>query len=268
MGKLSSVAFCTLMVCILVVNVGIALATEAGYGNVVEPYSGAAVTVDGKWGSGEWTTDGAWIDNRFNVSNSRFGYKMDMSTGAYYMSWLVEWHDTTNDATDKWILCIDGAYDGAATPQADDVKIEITGHRDLTVSAGTGTGWGANSSTLAAAVKWKDSLATSSYDAVNHWVVEIQADKASLGAWGQSPPPEGFYVAMYDASSPTQIASWPPGTPVNVPSRWGAITDYTGTIPEGLTVGFLVLLSSAAVLLGSFFVRRRRIVNNSAMAIR
>jgi hypothetical protein len=268
MRKFSSIALCTLTLCILLlaVNIGTVLASQAGY-NVTEVYGGGAITLDGKWGSGEWPTDGAWIDNRFNVSNARFAYKMDSSTGAYLMSWLLEWHDTTNDAGDIWIICIDGSADGGTAPQADDVKIQITGHQSLSVFAGTGTAWGANSSTLAAVVKWKDSLTTSTYDAVNHWVVEVQADKGSLGAWGANPPPEGIYEAMYDAST-NQWTSWPPAQSPNVPNNWGLIATYDTTVPEGLTVGVLVLLSSAAVLLGSFFVRKRRLVNNSTMAIR
>jgi hypothetical protein len=267
MRKVASIVFCTLTLCVLLltVSIGNALASEAGY-SITEVYGGAAVTVDGKWGSGEWATDNSWIDNRFNVTNSRFAYKMD-STTAYYMSWLVEWHDTTNDAGDRWIICIDGLADGGTAPQADDVRIEIVGHQSLTVSAGTGTGWGANSSTLASAVRWKDSMATSSYDAVSHWVLEVQADKGSLGAWGANPPPEGTYVAMYDASN-TQAAAWPSGTPVNVPNRWGLIATYDTTVPEGLTLGVLVLLSSAVIMLGSFFVRKRRLTNSPAAIIR
>ena len=266
MKKIVSVVLCTLMLSSLIL-VGTALAAEAGY-SITEVYGGGAVTVDGKWGSGEWPTDGAWIDNRFNASNSRFAYKMDSSSGAYFMSWLVEWHDTTNDAGDRWIICIDGSADGGTAPQADDVKIEIVGHKDLTISAGTGTGWGPNSSTLAGAVKWKDSLATSSYDAVNHWVLEVAADKGSLGAWGANPPPEGIYEAMYDASNPNVWAAWPAGSPVNVPNRWGTIATYDTTVPESLSLGVLVLLSSAAIMLGSFFVRKRRLANSPLTTIR
>ncbi len=269
MKKFSSIALCTLALCILLLTVtlGTAVASYAGY-SITEVYGGGAITLDGKWtSSSEWPLDGAWIDNRFNASNSRLAYKMDNSGGSYLMSWLVEWHDTTTDAGDIWLLTIDGSADGGATPQADDVKIQITGHQSLSVFAGTGTTWGPNSSALASAVKWKDSLTTSSYDAVNHWIVEIQADKGALGAWGANPPPEGFYVAMFDAST-NQWASWPPAQSPNVPNNWGLIGEYGGSVPEGLTVGVLVLLSSAAVLLGSFFVRKRRLVNSAAMAIR
>jgi hypothetical protein len=269
MRKSSSITLCTLTLCILLlaVNIGTVLASQAGY-SITEVYGGGAITLDGKWtSSSEWPLDGAWIDNRFNVSNARYAYKMDTNAGPYQMSWLIEWHDTTNDAGDIWILCIDGAADGGTAPQTDDVKIQITGHQSLSVFAGTGTTWGANSSSLAAVPKWKDSLTTSSYDAVNHWIVEIYADKGSLGAWGANPPPEGFYIAMYDATA-NQWTSWPPGQSPNSPNNWGLIATYDTTVPEGLTVGVLVLLSSAAVLLGSFFVRKRRIGNSAVIAIR
>jgi hypothetical protein len=131
MGKLVSVAFCTLMLCVLllIVNIGPALASITGY-DVTEVYGGSAITVDGIWTSGEYPTDGSWIDNRFNVSNARFAYKMDSVSvsGSYLMTWAVDWHDTTNDAGDVWVICIDGSANGGATPQSDDVMIRITGH--------------------------------------------------------------------------------------------------------------------------------------------
>jgi hypothetical protein len=265
MRKDTSIAFCTLMLCILLlmVNIGTALASMAGY-SVTEVYGGGAITLDGIWTSAEWPTDGAWIDTRFNVSNARLGYKMDSNTGAYLMSWAVDWHDTTNDAGDVWIVCIDGSADGGAAPQTDDVKIQITGHTTLAVFAGNGTGW---SPMTTSAVTWKDKLGTSPYDSSTHWTLEVQADKGALGAWGANPPPEGFYVAMYDAST-SQWASWPPAQSANVPNNWGLIATYDTTVPESLSLGVLVLLSSAAILLGSFFVRKRRLANSPATTIR
>jgi hypothetical protein len=260
--RVVSIALCALVLCslILMVNAGTAVASEAGY-SISEAYTTSAVTVDGKWGSGEWSD--AWIEFRVNISNARFAYKMDANTGAYLMSWLVEFHDTTNNAGDIWRICIDGSADGGSAPQADDVKIEIVGHSNLTVYAGTGTTWARLSTT---AVTWKDSLATSTYDAVNHYVLEVQADKGALGAWGASPPPEGFCVQMYDAGNPSQgWGAWPP-TSSDVPSRWGLIADYMGSIPEGLSSGVLVILSAVAVLVGSFLVRKRARLVNRPMA--
>ena len=259
MEKIRFVAFGTLTLCVLlfIVNIGPALASYAGY-NVTEVYGGSSITRDGTWTSAEYPTDGSWIDTRFNVSNARLSYKMDSGSGTYLMSFAVDWHDTTNDAGDIWIICIDGNADGGAAPQADDVKIQITGHTTLATFAGSGTGWNPLTTT---AVTWKDKLGTSPYDSSTHWTLEVQADKGSLGAWGANPPPEGFYVAMYDASTNTW-ASWPSGQSPNVPNNWGSIATYDTTVPESLTVGAMLLLTSTAIILGSVFARKRLRVAN------
>ncbi len=259
MKKVVSVAFCTLLLCTLplLVNVGTTMATESGY-QITEAYTTTAVTVDGKYGSGEWTD--AWIEFRLNATNARFAYKMDTNAGPYLMSWLLEFHDTTNDAGDRWQISIDGSADGGTAPNSNDVKFEIEGHTTLKTYVGTGTGWSASS----IALTWKDNLTTSIYDSVNHYVFELQFDKGST-AWGANPPPHGLRVAMYDASNTTQgWVSWPP-TPADNPSRWGLIFDYQATVPESLSLGVLVLLSSVAVVVGSFFVRKRSKLSDSPL---
>ena len=253
----SLIAFCVLlMLCSLLflVNVRTAMASEPGY-TLTEAYTTTAVTVDGKWTSTTEWSDG-WLTPIYNT-NARWVYKMDTNAGPYLMSFLLEFPDNTNDAGDRWQICIDGGNDGGSAPNTNDVKIEIVGHTTLNVYAGNGTGW---SPLTTSAVTWKDSLTTSSYIPANHYVLEVQANKASLGDWGANPPPHGVYVAMYDASNVTQgWIAWPPTSPDN-PSRWGLIADYTGTIPEGFGFGLAALLSSVAVLAGYFGLRKRRIV--------
>ena len=253
-----SIAFCLLMLCslLVIVNIGTVFATEPGYTNIVEAYTTSAVTVDGKWGGtngAEWAD--AWLEKQFPTGvNARWAYKMDSNSGAYLMSWLLEFHDTTNDAGDIWRICIDGSADGGPAPNSNDHKIEIIGHTTLNVYIGNGTGWSPQTTT---AVTWNNSLTTSPYDAVNHWVLEVQANKGALGEWGANPPPHGVYVGMYDASNTTQgWVQWPATTPDN-PSRWGLIATYQESIPEGLNIGIAVLLTSFAVIVGSYYLRKR-----------
>ena len=255
----SLIAFCVLMLCslLLLVNLKIVVASEPGY-TLTEAYTTTAVTLDGKWTSGaEWSD--AYILPIIGTTlgtNGIWAYKMDSNSGTYLMSFLIESPDNTNDAGDRWQICIDGAADGGSAPNSNDIKIEIEGHTTLKVYAGNGAGW---SSLTTSAITWKDSLATSSYNPANHYILEVQADKGSLGSWGANPPPSGVYVAMYDASNPSQgWKAWPPTSPDN-PNRWGLIADYTGTIPEGFGFGLAGLLSSVVVLAGYFGFRKRRI---------
>jgi len=252
------VAFFVLMLCslLLLINAGTIKATEPGYDYIIEAYTVSDVTVDGNWAAGEW--EDAWIEY-LDPYDARFAYKMETDQATYYlMSWLVEFPDNTTDAGDIWQICIDGSADGGAAPDDNDHKIEIEGHTTLKVYQGTGTGWAEQTTT---AVTWADSLTTTSswspYDAT-HYVLEVQVDKGVLNpSWGGNPPPHGLRVAMYDASNVSQgWIAWPPTDP-DVPESWGLIYTYQETVPESLSFGVVVLLSSVAVAVSFYFLRKR-----------
>ena len=258
MKKTYSIAFCVLMLCSLLL-IGTATATEAGY-SLREYYMGSAVTTDGKWTTAaEWSD--AWLELKFPTSaNARFYYKAvlneDMTN--VFLSFNLEFADTTNDAGDIWVICIDGNADGGTAPNTNDNKIEITGHNTLKYYVGTGTTW--NQTTIAAsAIKWNNTLTTSPLNnATNHWVLEVQGQKDLLGAWGANQPPEGLYIGMYDASNPSQgWVQWPPTSPDN-PGRWGLISEATGdALPEGLSFAVVVALSSVAIVVGTIYLRKK-----------
>ena len=65
-------------------------------------------------------------------------------------------------------------------------------------------------------------------------------------------------IAAYDASNPEAgELAWPEGSDADVPEGWG-LENYTSeTIPEGLSFGVLVLLSSAAVIVATVVLRKR-----------
>jgi hypothetical protein len=259
MKRVLTISFAMLMLsCILLAGTGTIKASEAGY-NVIEAYQTAmAVTVDGNWATGEW--DDCWIEYISNgtVTDDRFAYKMDSGTGTYYMSWLFDFSDNTTDAGDIWQLCIDGVPgDNSTAPSADCTKIEITGHTTMTVYQGDGADW-VEAASLATAIVWADNMTVHDIPFnYPHYCLEIQADKAALGAWGANPPPNGFRVAMYDASNPSQgWIAWPP-TSEDDPSSWGLIYTYDTTVPEGFSIGLVVLLSSIAVAVGFYVLRKR-----------
>jgi hypothetical protein len=251
--RTSSIAFCILVLCslLLIVSVGTVKASEPGY-TFTEYYSGAAVTIDGKW-----TDADEWHD----VTTQRIGtpqiavfeYKMDITD--YSMTWLIEFADHTNDAGDRWQICLDGGNDGGSAPNANDVKVEVEGHTTLKTYVGSGTGWTASTATGT----FKDSITTSPHDPANHYILEIKFSKSQWD-WGANPPPHGVRVAMYDASNAAQgWVAWPPeAISKDNPARWGNIPDYTAApAPEGLTIGVMVLLSSVAVIVSTRYFRKK-----------
>jgi hypothetical protein len=190
-----------------------------------------------------------------------------LTTGEYWMSWLLDFSDNTTDADDIWQLCIDGPVSGGTAPQTDHWKIEIQGHTTLKMYSGTGTGWVENASAPISSIRWNNSLtATGGVFNYPHWILEIQVNKGGLGAWGANPPPEAFRIAMFDASNASQgWIAWPP-TSADVPDDWGLIGSYGSTIPESLSFGVVVLLSSVAVAVGFHWLRKRPKTERSSSA--
>jgi len=230
--------------------VGLAKAGNEAY-PVTEYQLATSPTADGKW-----TTTAEWNDAPiFTMSNnSMYEYKIDFAT--YTIAWLIEsFGDNTNDAGDLCQICLDPDNSGGAVPGAGDFKIEIQGHTSLKIYQGTGSGWTQVSGTNE--LTWGNTLTTSRYSSANHWIVEVIDPDKTTGSIITPQPPNGMAVFTYDASS-NKISAWPPGSHVNVPNEWGVISGFDQAgIPEGFSVGAVVLLFSFAVIAGAFYLRKR-----------
>jgi hypothetical protein len=210
-------------------------------------------TIDGMWSPDEEWTDGGDV-NTIGEDVSFTSTWDFVSMEEVYTRWLVEFlSDTTDDAEDYWEFCMDGDQSGGDAPQVGDFKFVITGHADLVWYQGDGTGW-AVEDLDASEIEWANALSASPTDSTEHWILEFMTNK------GGGTVQLGIYwnlrVACYDASTET-LAAWPPDSDADDPSSWG-MEDYTSeTIPEGLSFGVLVLLSSAAVIGATVVLRKR-----------
>lgn len=247
---------------LLVVNIGTVMAYNESY-SFIEYWGVNEVTLDGKWTNGDEWHDAPVLN--VGTNQGKFEFKMfSPDFVVYSMNWLFEFADNTNDSGDRWQLCMDGPDAASATaPTASSYKIEIEGHTTLKVYVGTGSGW--TTATTASAVTWSDSLAASSpHDPATHYICEMIIDKIALvgeGGWASSAPaPYGIRVAMYDASNPGQgWVSWPPASSADNPSSWGEIPTYDetmGAYPEVLTIGVMLVLSTAAVVVSLRYFRK------------
>ncbi len=228
-------------------------AYKAGY--AVGNYQGAEITADGTKGADEWTD--SYHDRLYDgwtMTTNPWSHKWTMGgTPNICDEWLVEvLSDTTNDAGDVFTFCFCGAQDDAATPQAaDDVLINHT-HSATTIFRGTGTGWAPD-----AAIVLGTNVIIGSSMASGHWVIELKFDKT--GAIAGTLYDSNFRLAVYDASTGKTLM-WPPMSEKDVPSSWG-LNDYSSfagqTIPEGLTIGLMLALSSVAVIVSARYFRKQ-----------
>jgi hypothetical protein len=224
---------------------GFAIATQTGY--ILTDYQGTITTVDGKASTGEW--DDSWKGYLYsgNLSTTdSFRVKWAADGDIYYDFWLIEiLSDTTNDTGDYVQICYDGSIDGGTAPKPDDYLLNYTGHSNATLYIGTGTGW---STTTDRSVQVASSISASNASATPHWIVEIKFD---VGDWMNT----GDRVAAYDASTGKTL-TWPPNSNASVPDGYGLNEVSMETIPEGLSIGVTVLLSTAALVVGARYFRK------------
>jgi hypothetical protein len=213
-------------------------------------------TVDGRW-----TTPDEWTDTPVVLmsgnATGRFGYNIQDFTNLG-LEWIIEiFTDNTNDTGDYWQICLDDSNGGGSAPQTGDYMIEIVGHTTLRVYQGNGTGW-SQVTPQPGEITWSNTIGTSPWNNTPHWILEV-VDSSKVAGTVQvpNPPPTGMRVAAYDANTRT-LAAWAPNSSANVPDTWGVISTYsTEPIPEGFSLGFVVVLSSVAVAAGFYCLRKR-----------
>jgi hypothetical protein len=260
--------FCTLttvaFMMLLLVSVGAIKCTRAqaaertDWSTVVEP------TIDGVWTSeDEWTDGGDITMIGENVVFTSTWSMLSMDPITVTTNFVVEiLDDDTDDAGDYWEMCIDGLVDGGSTPQSGDFKIKVVGHTDLTVYEGDGTGW-SEVTTEEGELVTAESISDSPTSSTPHWIIEFTILKTAGtilmdAAWA-------FRLAVYDESnSEAGVRAWPEGSDADVPDECG-LQGYTSEqIPEGLSFGVLVLLSSVAVIVTTLVFRKRSRIDKSS----
>jgi hypothetical protein len=226
-------------------------AVRTDWATFVEP------TIDGMWTSeDEWTDGGDITMIGENVVFTSTWSMLSMDPITVTTNFVVEiLDDDTDDAGDYWEICIDGLVDGGSTPQSGDFKIKVVGHTDLTVYEGDGTGWGEVTPEDGELVT-AESISDSPTNSTPHWIIEFTILKTAGTILMD--PEWVFRLAVYDESnSEAGVRAWPPDSDADVPDEWG-LQGYTQEqIPEGLSFGVMVLLSSAAVIGASVVLRKR-----------
>jgi hypothetical protein len=254
--KLKKVLIATLILvlCSLLLLVGIANAGNEAY-SVTEYQWIEGATIDGVWTTPDEWNDGPQI---MMSNNANFTFNLDITSGTF--QWIIEFFgDTTNDPGDYVRISLDPENQDAFAPGETDRRITVDGNGDIEVMGGP-TVWIADigQGEIVAA----QSLSASPWESTPHKIVEISDPNKNEGPsviWGA--PPNGMYVAAYDATTQT-LATWPPisddPNDERNPSAWGVIAaSSTDPIPEGFSLAFVAVLSSVAVAVSVYFVRKR-----------
>ena len=223
---------------------GIVSATKPGFD--MTNGQGTLVTVNGLVAAGEW--EDSWLGKLYSgstITNNIYRVKWVEVSPTWYDQWLFEiLSDNTNDTGDFIQICYDSTLDGGTAPHADDYLVNYTGHSKVTVYVGTGTGWAPTSDLD---VKVASTIGTSNSSATPHWIIEIDFENP----WEST----GDRMAAYDASTNTTLM-WPSNSSADVPNDYGLGELSYETIPEGLSVGVTMLLSTAAVIIGARYFRK------------
>jgi hypothetical protein len=240
----------------LAMKTGTARAYKDGY-DVTDYVAQITPTMDGTWTTPDEWTDAAekQLDGSLNAT---FRLKYDSS----YPDWVNQYYlieffdDTTNDAGDYWQICYASAAElmgtpiGGTTPQTDCDRFDFVGHNatGLTIYIGTGTAWVETTDyTTPTDIEIVDTISASPLDSNPHWIAEIKIEHIHFTIQ----PEFWIRIAAYDeSSSGAGVQAWPAGS-ADVPDDWGLMNASQDPIPEGLSIGVVVLLTSVAVLIAS-----------------
>jgi hypothetical protein len=248
-----AIAFCVLVLCssLLIVSVGTVTALNSEYS--FDEYWAGAATIDGAW-----TTSEEWlIGMPHYIGTTQKGMwimQANADSGGYWPEYLVEFADSTQDAGDIIRVCMTAGGEETAPAAGTTVKVEIQGLTTKKVYDGTGSGW--TDSAQASGASAAATIGTTVHDPANHVIAEFSIQKE---LWGMAAPPLGVFIGCYDASTDTWV-TWPPAASADNPSTWGMIAGYQSEpYPEGLTIGLMLLISSAAAVVSLRYFRKPKL---------
>ena len=248
------VTFTVAAVCILLSQVGCVFAQAL---QIVNYLKDAAATVDGKWTNAQEWTDAMTAPGAPSSLLFREGWTFPGDIIEYV---LIEFYtDNTNDPGDFFQYCLDVGSNGGSAPQSDDILINYTGHSQLRLYKGNGTGWAPWTPPASAAVAAANTMTGSQMYAPAHWIFELTMDRSdsNFDISGQGYA-QMLRVAAYDASNASQgVVSWPPTSTQNAPSTWGSESGQYAAIQESPTILPVALISFIAVAVSIYFFQRK-----------
>lgn len=263
MKRSASIIFSIILLCgLLALQIALVSGYQEGYENTNYAATDAPVT-DGEWTDDGWTYGTEWEDSAVppNLPETFMWREKWTQPGdpAILQHFLIEaYTDNTTDSGDYFEFCIDLSANGGTTPDENDFRIYYAGDGTLTVYNGDGSGWVEYTDfTEGYDITVEDSMSSSPGESNPHWVIEFNLNKDKFDISGSGYQP-WIRLAVYDASNDAAgVQAWPLDSSPDVPDEWGLEIGTTETIPEALTVGVVIMLSSVAVAVSFYFLRKR-----------
>jgi hypothetical protein len=246
---LSIMAICT----ILAGTVSAALQT--GYGFDIGPGS-VVPTIDGSIAAGEYDTDTFqdFLYDGWTMTTSSFRCKY-FTSPLIVENWVIEFiGDTTNDPGDYVKMSVDAAAGfgdpaaGGAAPTTVCIEITVTGTGATSFRRGTDTAWTAFTDPTSEDY----TMATS---VTGHRIYELYMQKTTTLAFGYN---NNVRLEAYDATTGKTLM-WPPQSSADVPDTWGIGATVSEAVPESLTIGIMLSLSTIAVLVSTRYFRKPKL---------
>ena len=255
MKKTILTALSIMAICGIILTGAVSAELQTGYGfNVGQ---GLVVpTIDGAVAAGEYDTDSFkdFLYDGWTMTTSSFSCKY-FTDPLIVENWLIDvMADTTNDAGDYVKMSVDAAAGfgepaaGGAAPTDVCVEITVMGDGTTTFQKGTGTDWTAFTDPTSEDY----TMATT----VNgHRVYELYMQKTTTLAFGYN---NNVRLEVYDESTGKTLM-WPPQSDADVPDTWGIGMTVSEAVPEGLTIGVMLSLSTIAVLVSTRYFRKPKL---------
>jgi hypothetical protein len=255
--KVMKKKFCTIMMVafmmLLLVSVGAISCVRAQAAERVSWQTQVTPTIDG-----EWTSDDEWTDGEETMIGDVVAFRSTWDMGDEYVMtrWIIEFFtDTTDDLADLVNFCMDGDQSGGATPQPGDFRFYMRGHTEFVWYEGDGTDW-IEKDLDETEIEWATSLSASPTESTPHWILEFQIPKN--GGTVQLGITWNLMVVVYDSTNALQgWPHWPEEADIDVPDTWGMENYSSEAIPEGLSFGVMLLLSTVAAIVGISFLRKQ-----------
>jgi hypothetical protein len=255
--KVMKKKFCTIIMVafmmLLLVTVGAINCVRAQAAERTSWQTQVTPTIDG-----EWTSEDEWTDGEETTIGDVVAFRSTWDMGDEYVMtrWIIEFFtDTSDDLADFWDFCIDGDQSGGSAPQVGDFRFRISGHTEFVWYEGDGTVW-IEKDLDETEIEWAMSLSESPTESTPHWILEFQIPKN--GGTVQLEATWNLMLRVYDSTNALQGGpTWPEGSDMDAPDSWGIENFEMGAIPEGLSFGVMVLLSTVAAIIGISFLRKR-----------